>query len=275
MGTTPAAPAKRGRELAELILAESGRAGLGPGSRLPTERRLAADLGVTRSGIRLALAALEADGLISREVGRGTFLRDAAAGALAAARRGEHDASGAGATGAVSGAGPSGAQRAQDGAGPGGGDEAPGPRGRPAAPDFAPADVMTIRRLIEPQALPLVVLWATARDFTEMERCVTGGDQAASYEEFETWDLALHRGIIAAAHSPLLAALYGVVESARHGQVWGDLKRRNATRQRRELYQQDHRAIVAALRTRDTDAAVEAMRTHLARVAGHLLGETH
>jgi DNA-binding FadR family transcriptional regulator len=134
---------------------------------------------------------------------------------------------------------------------------------------------MTIRRLIEPQALPLVVLWATARDFAEMERCVTRGDQAASYEEFESWDLALHRGIIAAAHSPLLAALYGVVESARHGQVWGDLKRRSATRQRRELYQQDHRVIVAALRTRDTDAAVEAMRTHLARVAGHLLGEAH
>ena len=127
---------------------------------------------------------------------------------------------------------------------------------------------MTVRRLIEPQALPLVVLWATARDFAEMERCVAGGDQAASYEEFETWDLALHRCIIAAAHSPLLAALYGVVESARHGQVWGDLKRRSATRQRRELYQEDHRAIVAALRARDADAAVEAMRTHLARVAG-------
>jgi DNA-binding FadR family transcriptional regulator len=261
MGTTPVVPAKRGRELAELILAESGRAGLGPGSRLPTERRLAADLGVTRSGIRLALAALEADGLISREVGRGTFLRDAAAGALAAARRGGLDASEA--------------AGGHDGDGPGGGDEPTDHRGRPAATDFAPADVMTIRRLIEPQALPLVVLWATTRDFAEMERCVAGGDQAASYEEFETWDLALHRGIIAAAHSPLLVALYGVVESARHGQVWGDLKRRSATRQRREFYQQDHRAIVAALRARDTDAAVEAMRAHLARVAGHLLGETH
>jgi DNA-binding FadR family transcriptional regulator len=95
MGTTPAVPAMRGRDLAELILAESGRAGLGPGSRLPTERRLAADLGVTRTGIRLALAALEADGLISREVGRGTFLRPAAAEALAAARRGQPGASGA------------------------------------------------------------------------------------------------------------------------------------------------------------------------------------
>jgi DNA-binding FadR family transcriptional regulator len=256
MGTTPAVPAKRGRELAELILAVSGRAGLGPGSRLPTERRLAADLGVTRSGIRLALAALEADGLISREVGRGTFLRDAAASALAAARRGEPDAG-----------------EADDDQG--GWEKAAGPRGRPVGPDFAPADVMTIRRLIEPQALPLVVLWATARDFAEMERCVTGGDEAASYEEFETWDLALHRGIIAAAHSPLLVALYGVVESARHGQVWGDLKRRSATRQRRELYQEDHRAVVAALRVRDADAAVKGMRAHLARVAAHLLGEAH
>ena len=259
--TTPAVTARRGRELAGLILAESGRAGLGPGSRLPTERQLAADLGVTRSGIRLALAALEADGLISREVGRGTFLRDAAASALAAARRGE-----AGAGEASGGLG---------GDGQGVGTEPASPRDRSAASDFAPADVMTVRRLIEPQALPLVVLWATARDFAEMERCIAGGDQAASYEEFETWDLALHRCIIAAAHSPLLVALYGVVESARYGQVWGDLKRRSATQQRRELYQQDHRAIVAALRARDTDEAVEAMRTHLARVAGHLLGETH
>ncbi len=257
----PAVPAKRGRELAELILAESGRAGLVPGSRLPTERRLAADLGVTRSGIRLALAALEADGLISREVGRGTFLREAAAVALAAARPGEPGAGGAGAGGAAAG-------WAGNGRGPA------RPRDHPGAPDFAPADVMTIRRLIEPQALPLVVLWATARDFAEMERCISGGDQAAGYEEFETWDLALHRCIIAAAHSPLLAALYSVVESARHGQVWGDLKRRSATTQRRALYQEDHRAVVAALRARDADGAMEAMRTHLARVAGHLLGET-
>ena len=68
-------PPGRGRELAELILALFERNGLGPGSRLPTERQLAADLGITRTGVRHALAALEADGRISREVGRGTFLR--------------------------------------------------------------------------------------------------------------------------------------------------------------------------------------------------------
>jgi len=238
-------PAKRGRHLAELILAESERAGLGPGSRLPTERQLAVDLGVTRSGVRLALAALEADGLISREVGRGTFFSDAAGQAFDTLRETPGEVAGRAAAYPA-----------------------------PAATDFAPADVMTIRRLLEPQAMPLVVMWATARDFAEMERCLAGGDQAVNYEEFETWDLALHRVIMAAAHSPLLTALYGVVESARHGQVWGDLKRRSASSQRRAVYQEDHRAVVTALRARDADAAIESMRTHLARVAGHLLGET-
>ncbi len=222
--------------LAEQIL--SHRAGQGTGSRLPTERQLAADLGVTRSSVRHALAMLEAQGRISREVGRGTFLRDL----------------------------PQPAQR-----------PLPGPAGGPAAgaalaraADFAPADVMATRRLLEPPAMSLVVAWATAADLEEMDRCLAGGDSAASYEEFESWDLALHRAIMAASHSPLLSALYQQIEAARHGQVWGDLKRRSASREHRDQYQADHRALVGALRARDAATAVEAMRLHLARVSDHL-----
>ncbi len=75
---------------------------------------------------------------------------------------------------------------------------------------------------------------------------------------------------MAASHSPLLAALYGEIEAARHGQVWGDLKRRSSSRERRAQYQADHRAIVQALRSRDSAGAVEAMRLHLGRVQEHL-----
>jgi DNA-binding FadR family transcriptional regulator len=227
-----------GHRLAGLILAESERAGLGPGSRLPTERQLALDLGVTRSSVRHALALLEARGRISREVGRGTFLREPAPGAVVAA-----------------GAVPAGAGVAAGGSSGG---------------DFAPADVMMVRRLLEPPAMPLVVAWATAADLDQMDRCLAGGDHAASYEEFETWDLALHRCIMRASRSPLLAVLYGVIEQARHGHVWGDLKRRSASATRRQEYQADHRQIVAALRARDSAAAVEAMRVHLARVSNDL-----
>ena len=135
---------------------------------------------------------------------------------------------------------------------------------------FAPADVMAIRRLLEPPAMRLVVAWATVTDFAEMARCLAGGERAASYEEFEVWDLALHHAIMAASHSPLLARLYAVIEEARHNRFWGDLKRRSASPEHREQYQGDHRAIVAALRARDSARAVEAMRLHLARVSDHL-----
>ena len=122
--------------------------------------------------------------------------------------------------------------------------------------------------------MPLVVAWATAADFREMDRCLAGGGRAGSYDEFETWDLALHRSIMAASHSPLLAELYAVIERARHGQSWGDMKRRSASRERRDKYQADHTELVAGLRARDSDRATDAMRAHLARVHSDLFGET-
>jgi len=68
----------RGRDLADVILTECAGEGAVAGARLPTERDLAEKLGVTRAAVRNALSYLEAAGSISREVGRGTFLRGAA-----------------------------------------------------------------------------------------------------------------------------------------------------------------------------------------------------
>ncbi|MCB1882945.1 MAG: FadR family transcriptional regulator [Geminicoccaceae bacterium] len=47
------------------------------GSRLPPERALAERLGVNRGTLRKALARLEAEGRITRQVGRGTFVSEA------------------------------------------------------------------------------------------------------------------------------------------------------------------------------------------------------
>jgi GntR family transcriptional regulator, uxu operon transcriptional repressor len=240
MSMTGGNSALRRRALAALILAESQRDGGHHGARLPTERQLALDLGVSRSAVRHAMALLQAEGHVSREVGRGTFLRGALDGAPAA-----EEAPALPETSAADASG---------------------------ADDYAPADVMTVRRLLEPTAMSLVVAWATARDFEEMDRCLRGGERAADHDEFEVWDAALHRSIIAATRSPLLIRLYAEIERARHGRVWGDLKRRSATAARRDEYRRDHEEIVTALRLRDADQATAAMRTHLARVSRHLLG---
>ncbi len=243
------------RALAALILAESERNGAGYGTRLPTERQLAVDLGVSRSAIRHAMAELQAEGRVSREVGRGTFLRrpaadgpDVRAPDLAVVPAGIPDAAAGSAEAGLT------------------------ESGLTESGDYAPADVMAVRRLFEPTAMSLVVAWATARDFAEMERCLRGGERAADHDEFEVWDAALHRSIIAATRSPLLIRLYAEVERARHGRVWGDLKRRSASAARRDEYRRDHEEIVTALRLRDADRATAAMRTHLARVSRHLLG---
>ena len=134
-------PPAYGRDLAQLILARCEDPDYAPSGRLPTERNLAAEFGVTRTVVRHALALLEAEGRVSREVGRGTFLR-----------------------------------LPEDG-----GDSA-GALATPAVLRVSPADVMAARRLLEPQVLPLVVAWATARDFEEMRRCVAGGAGAETYD---------------------------------------------------------------------------------------------
>lgn len=58
----------------------SGR--VGPGERLPSERQLALDLGVGRSAVREALAALDMLGVIATRQGSGSFLSATASSML-------------------------------------------------------------------------------------------------------------------------------------------------------------------------------------------------
>jgi GntR family uxuAB operon transcriptional repressor len=222
-------PPVYGHDLARVILTRCAAEGFAPSGQLPTERHLAAELGVSRTAVRHALAVLEAEGRISREVGRGTFLRP---------------------EGRAPGAGPVGADQPTE---------------------VGPADVMAARRLIEPQVLQLVVAWATQRDFEEMRRCLAGGASAQDAGEFEAWDFALHHAIVAASRNGLVVAMYALIERAREGELWGNLKRRNDSRERRAVYQSEHVELVEALCARELAEAIRVMSAHLARVTANLL----
>jgi GntR family uxuAB operon transcriptional repressor len=225
-------PSPYGRDLARVILSRCEDPVFVPGGRLPNERALAAEFGVPRTLVRHALTVLEAEGRISREVGRGTFLR------------------------------------------PGATDPAPPDAAAQSVAEVGPADVMAARRLIEPHVLPLVVGWATQRDFDEMRRCLEGGARAEDAAEFEVWDFAFHHAIVAASRNQLLVAMYSIVERARKGEVWGNLKLRNDSRERRAAYQAEHVRLFDALIARDAEEAAAATESHLEHVQTNLLRAT-
>lgn len=192
------------------------------GARLPTERDLARSLGLARNTVRRALDMLEAEGVIARGVGRGTFL--------------------------VNGGDPHGLTL------PGVFDNA------------SPAQVMEVRILLEPSVAEYACTRATAHDLAEFERCLAGGEAAAGAAEFDLWDGALHQAIVAACRNELLDGICAVVNQIRSRPEWGRLKERGLTPERRAVYEADHRAVVAALKARDTAAAREAMRRHMLAV---------
>ena len=70
----PVAPVPLHRQLRDRIAASLAEQRVRPGTMLPGEHALCDDFGVSRTVVRQALAQLEADGLVDRVKGKGTFV---------------------------------------------------------------------------------------------------------------------------------------------------------------------------------------------------------
>ncbi|MDL5158871.1 FadR/GntR family transcriptional regulator [Actinomycetospora termitidis] len=136
----------------------------------------------------------------------------------------------------------------------------------------SPAEIMATRLVLEPEIAALAARHATPADVDHVRHCLQRGNATGTYEEFEAWDSALHRAIATAAHNGLLLRLFDTMNAARDLPVWGSIKRRSATPERRQGYECSHGEIVEALVERDADAARDHMRAHLVDVRTNLLG---
>ena len=230
----PPAPAlgqRAGENVRQWLLDMLASGHYSAGAKLPTERAIAEQLSVPRSAVRNALAALEAEGLVVRLIGSGTFVARTAAQAVRETRP-----------------------------------------ALIAVEDASPTEIMETRLLIEPRIAALAVANATQADFDRMELCNRNGEAGNSFEAFEYWDAALHQSIAEATHNRLIVGLYTAITRARDQADWGELKRRSLNAERRDIYREEHRRIVAALRTRDAQTAEAALLDHLRRVRQNLLG---
>ena len=141
-----------------------------------------------------------------------------------------------------------------------------------ATSGVSPAELMQARLAIEPAIVELVVRHATPTDFARMAHCCEEAERARTLEDFEHWDGRLHEVVAEAAHNTFVLQVFRLMNQARSQGEWGMLKRRSVTPERRLAYQEEHRALVDALRDRDLDGALACTRRHLLHVQRNLLG---
>lgn len=200
------------------------------GHRLPTERDLGEQYGLSRSTVRRVLQDFKRKQLITQTVGSGTYVADNVQQAL----------------GELQTQGP--------------------------VQATSPAELMSARLVLEPAIVEMVIGNATSADFQRMDECNARAEAARTLEDFELWDAALHEAIAEAAHNSFILSVFRLMNEVRSRAEWGVLKRRSATPERRIEYQQEHRALVAALRERDATRAKALCLAHLVHVRTNMLG---
>jgi DNA-binding FadR family transcriptional regulator len=142
----------------------------------------------------------------------------------------------------------------------------------PGSRDASPQEIMEARMLLEPQMPALVVAHANGADIERIRAAMVAAEQATTLDDFEVWDGRFHEAIAQATHNRLIIDIYQTVTSARNLTEWGELKRRNATKERRAEREAEHRALFEALYARDAVKAEAALTEHLKKVSRNLLG---
>jgi GntR family transcriptional repressor for pyruvate dehydrogenase complex len=125
------------------------------------------------------------------------------------------------------------------------------------------ADVAELRVVVEPRIAEFAALRATASDLLQLEEILLRSHECLAAAESLRLDIEFHSALARASQNPLLATVNTVACS------WtGDVRRRShTTRGARRISLEGHRAIYAAVRTRDGAAAARAMIEHLDAVA--------
>ena len=171
-----------GREIRHFIEAGISKQTLKPGDKLPTEREIASRFMAARNTVRKTLDSLEQEGIIIREVGRGTFVsgkplvqalsvREPVI--LLASRSGS---------------------RSTD---------------QPARPDGVSALAGTVDcRTLGSRA--------SGADIGQMQAAIDQSRVAKSLQQFEDCDDALHKAIAASTRNPLFSAFAVIVTEIRN-----------------------------------------------------------
>lgn len=213
-------PQRLYRQIAEQLRRAVAAGEFSAGARLPAERDLARQLGVSRPSLREALIALEVEGMIEVRTGSGIYV-------LGSPRR---------------------RSRAKTGA--------------PA--EWGPLQLMHARELVEGEVAALAARHAKRADLDDMTQALqTMRDEVAAGQGPRQGDEAFHNAIAQACGNEVLRDTVHEYERARYAPIFTRLGGYFETRSSWNAAIREHGAVLEAIRSRDADAARQAMHEHL------------
>ncbi|MER5428363.1 FadR/GntR family transcriptional regulator [Streptomyces sp. NPDC002588] len=190
----------------ERIKAMIGEGLLEPGQRLPTERELAAQLGISRSSMREAIRALTVLGVVEARHGSGIYVTQLQAGDLLET------------FGVVA-------------------DLSRGPR---------LVELLEVRRILESTATALAAARITPGQLAVVEGHLAAMNATDDPDEILAHDLAFHRAIAEAAGNETMAAiLEGLSSRTFRARVWRGFREEGAFDRTRREHAAIHRALAA------------------------------
>ncbi len=197
------------------------------GDKLPSERELTEQFGVSRTAVREAVKVLHEKGLVEIRPGSGTFVASVADSTTGVVR----DSLGL---------------------------------MMETRLDKGLLHLMQVRSILEPEIAAIAAAMVTEDDLPPMKRKVEIMDVAIDdADTFIEADLAFHLALARATQNPLFPILIDpIIDLLREQRRRMILNRKNAVRG--QIY---HKQILAAMIKRDPDAARKAMTAHMEQVA--------
>ena len=209
---------------------------LWPGARLPVEKDLAAELGVSRGSLREGVRALCLMGVLETRQGDGTYVTSLESSLLLAPMGFLVDLQ------------------------------------TPAES----VHLQSVRRVLESEAAARAALLIDTATLAEAEAILAGVDpllasSEAHHEAIMEADIAFHRVIARASGNPALEALVEALASRTvRGRLWRAITEEGAE----QTTHAEHRAVLAAVANRDPDTARLRMGVHLLAVEDFLHAQT-
>ena len=232
------------RKLADTLFADIAIGRHSYGTRLPAERQLSEQYGVSRNTVRQALDLLAHYGVVKRRTGSGPVVSYRLAESAST--------------------------------------EPPPQPAQATTLDLSeigettsPLELGVVRSIVEPEIARLAVLNMTSRDIQQLNAIQRQIDKVSvDGERFAALDDELRMQLAKGTHNPLLIAIYSMVNHVNRNADWGALRRNALTPGRIKEYALQNRSLCQAIESRDIEAAVEYLKLSLAEFHQDLMRGT-